>query len=94
MTETYEQACARATEEQGLATILGELRRVGYPAEPEQTGGMTMVVTVSGPFGFLGVTCDGVDVADDGTETRTFLVCSSSRPVAIPGQDRRPDGSA
>lgn len=49
----YEAACLDAAERQGLVPVLEALTLAGIDHSLEQTGGMTMVVTVRHPDGIV-----------------------------------------
>lgn len=56
---SYEEACQRATTDQGLDPVTEALSAAGIPHVVEQTGGFTMVVTVKARNGTFGITDDG-----------------------------------
>jgi hypothetical protein len=69
----YEERCRAATTDQGLDPVVAALTAAGIPHTVEQTGGMTMVLTVpTGPTSFLGVTLSESD-HDDGYPS--YFVC-------------------
>lgn len=61
-----------ATTDQGLDPVVAHLRQRGYRFEVQQTGGMTMVVTIPYPDGVAGITENPMgDEHDEGP----YLVC-------------------
>lgn len=55
----YDDACRKATTDQGLDPVLAALRAADIDHGLEQTGGFTMVVTVLAPNGTFAITNDG-----------------------------------
>jgi hypothetical protein len=80
--EGFGDACRNATTEQGLDPVVEALTAAGIGSDVEQTGGLTMVVTVKALYGTFGVTAetDGYYVLgwypgtswDDDRENATF----------------------
>ena len=67
--ETYQEACMRHAEHQGLLPIMEALSRVyGDQVELEQTGGFCMTVSVPAPQAIQGQPDAFVWVTNDGTE--------------------------
>lgn len=56
---TYDEACRKATTDQGLDPVIAALTAADIDHTVEQTGGFTMVVTVKAPTGTFGITDDG-----------------------------------
>jgi hypothetical protein len=62
----YERRCREATTAQGLDPVVAALTAAGIQHAVEQTGGMTMVLTVpTGATSFLGVTRAEDDADED-----------------------------
>ena len=55
----YDKACKDAATRQGLDPVLAAFKEADVPCTLEQTGGFTMVVTVSCPEGTFAVIDDG-----------------------------------
>jgi hypothetical protein len=56
--DRYEANCTDATTRQGLDPMVARLTREGIEHQVEQTGGFTMVLTVTTRGGIVGVTFD------------------------------------
>lgn len=54
----YDAACAAAATDQGLDPVVAALAEAGIDVAVEQTGGFTMVATVTVPGGVAAVTAD------------------------------------